>query len=178
MPGDPRTTGEPRWVRAAIAGGIALGVLIQSRSLGIFFHHDDLGTLAELARAPDPWRCAFSPHVDHFPLTRNVFYVIFLRGFGATTLPWHVLLLALLAANAALLAALLRRFPCSRAVRIVAATTFSATAVFHESVYWVATANFSMALFFSLVALVCLARGEERRPLPWRVAAPVSSILA
>ena len=173
---DPGT--EPRWTRAAIAAGIAIGVLIQSRSMGIFFHHDDLGSLENLANAADPWSWAFSAHVDHFPLTRNVLYVLFLKAFGARTLPWHVLLLALLAANAALLDALLRRFQCSPAARIVAATTFAATAVFHEAVYWVACSNFALALFFTLLALVCLVRGEERSPSPWRVAALVSSLLA
>jgi len=52
-------------MRLALTAVIAVGVLLQSRSLTILFHHDDLEILESLTSTSDPWRSVLGRHVDH-----------------------------------------------------------------------------------------------------------------
>jgi hypothetical protein len=107
---------------AAIALGCALLALwAQRRSLGVYFHPDDLISLEwtrGILPSPDTglWRL----------LSGKVYFAAALGLFGTDPFPYHVLNVLVHMANVALLYALVRRWGASRAAAPLAAGLFGA----------------------------------------------------
>lgn len=167
-----------RGARFGLAAAVALGVAIQAQSFDVYFHHDDYVLLEGMSRAPSLWRWLVAPHNEHFMLVPKALYALFFRLAGPSALPWHALILALHAASCSMLAALLGRVGLSDTARIFAVGSFAVSTVYHESIYWIAASNGTVALAFGLGAILALARFDEGRGARWFAAAVALSCVA
>lgn len=148
---------------------IGLALAIHARSLDIFFHQDDFNFLEGLSTAPGIGHWLLTRHVDHYQIVPKLLYLGFLRLFGLTAVPWHLLMLAVHATNCYLIGRLLLVFPVTAVARNATLLLFAVSTVYHECLYWVAASNVSLCLLFTLLGFsVALRFGRtgDRRVLP------------
>ncbi len=141
---------------APVLAGMVAGVLVFHRSLAYFFSQDDFLGLARATglapRLTGPWR--FLSHQAVFDLMRP------LAGLDAA--PYHLVSLASHAACAALLAMFLMR-RVSRPAALLGAVFFAAHPALFGAVFWFSAVGDSLALLFTLAALMLALRADQLR---------------
>lgn len=163
---DPRRVG---LAHAALGFGLlALAFIVYAPVLGGGFIWDDARAITDnLAfRAQDPLRAIWAGRgdPDYFPLKTTVLWVMY-RIFGGSAPAYHVLNVAIHAANAILLWRVLARLALPGA--FLAAILFLLHPTHVESVAWISECKNTLSMLFGLLAALAWL-GHQRSPRPGR----------
>jgi tetratricopeptide (TPR) repeat protein len=147
-----------------VAFMVGLGFLIYAPALGAGFIWDDGRAITDnsaLRSLHGLWRLwAGQAEADYFPLKSTVLWLLY-RLFGARTSPYHILHVAVHAANAVLLWRVLRRLSIPGAW--LAGLVFLVHPTHVESVAWVSECKNTLSTLFALLALLAWFGYQDHR---------------
>jgi tetratricopeptide (TPR) repeat protein len=167
-PSDSAALGE-RWAHVALGFALlALAFIVYAPVLGGGFIWDDARAITDnLAfHAQNPLRAIWAGRgdPDYFPLKTTVLWLVY-RVFGGHAPAYHVLNVALHAANAILLWRVLARLALPGA--FLAALVFMLHPTHVESVAWISECKNTLSMLFGLLAALAWL-GHQRSPRPRR----------
>ncbi len=152
--------------------GFAIVIVATWSILHAGFHPEDFGTLAVVRRIDSPWSLVTGniPFVYSYRPVPLLFWWLSVKLFDTTAI-WHnVADMLIHGCNAALVGVLATRLTRQRAPGLIAAALFAALPAATATAAWMADRYDTIALLFSLLALLALEKAIAKRGSPWIVA--------
>jgi hypothetical protein len=169
----------PWWTRHPAAAAALLGFAVHLGSLGGGFLYDDQRVILENTSLYDLGNLRWLLMYDKARPLLNLSWALNYAVSGYAPWSYHLVNLALHAANAALVTVLFGRLARDRPpVAFAAGALFAVTPMAVETVGYVASRSTALATFFILITLLLAVTGLERRSWVYIGAALVANVLA